>query len=123
FSSNLPNATYTPGIGETGTVILTYTSNDPAGPCNSAIDTVEITIDQGATVDAGTDQTICEGDTVTLAAIFGGSATSASWNTNGSGTFAGNSYTPSVADINNGSVLLTYTTNNPTGICNSVSDS
>ncbi|WP_229791267.1 HYR domain-containing protein [Winogradskyella epiphytica] len=123
FSSNLPNATYTPGIGETGTVILTYTSNDPAGPCNSAIDTVEITIDQGATVDAGTDQTICEGDTVTLTASFGGSATSATWNTSGSGTFAGNIYTPSVADINNGSVLLTYTTNNPTGVCNPVSDS
>ncbi|WP_339611906.1 HYR domain-containing protein [uncultured Xanthomarina sp.] len=123
FSSNLPNATYTPGIGETGTVILTYTSNDPAGPCNSAIDTVEITIDQGATVDAGTDQTICEGDTVSLTASFGGSATSATWNTSGSGTFAGNIYTPSVSDINNGSVLLTYTTNNPTGVCNSVSDS
>ncbi len=123
FSSNLPNATYTPGIGETGTVILTYTSNNPAGPCNSAIDTVEITIDQGATVDAGTDQTICEGDTVTLTASFGGSATSATWNTSGSGTFAGNIYTPSVADINNGSVLLTYTTNNPTGVCNPVSDS
>ncbi|MCX7549959.1 HYR domain-containing protein, partial [Xanthomarina sp. F2636L] len=123
FSSNDPNATYTPGVGETGTVVLTYTSNNPAGPCNSAIDTVEITIDQGATVDAGTDQTICEGDTVSLTASFGGSATSASWNTSGSGTFAGNIYTPSVADINNGSVLLTYTTNNPTGICNPVSDS
>src|SRR5690606_37074013 len=123
FSSNLPNATYTPGIGETGTVILTYTSNDPAGPCNSAIDTVEITIDQGATVDAGTDQTICEGDTVSLMASFGGSATSATWNTSGSGTFAGNIYTPSVADISNGSVLLTYTTNNPAGICNPASDS
>ncbi|MFL0352443.1 HYR domain-containing protein, partial [Xanthomarina sp. GH4-25] len=125
FSSNAPNATYTPGVGETGTIILTYTSNDAdgAGPCGIATDTVEITINQGATVNAGADQTICSSDTVSLSASFGGSATSATWSTSGSGTFSGSTYTPSTADITNGFVTLTYTTNNPPGICGIVSDS
>ena len=124
FSGNVPNATYTPGIGETGTITLTYTSNDPAGPCGSDSDTVNLTINPAATVNAGIDQTICSSETVDVSsASYGGSATTATWSTSGSGTFAGSIYTPSAFDISNGSVVLTYTTNNPAGVCGAVSDS
>ena len=116
------NATYTPSIS-TGTVTITLTSNDPAGPCGPDIDTVIITVNPAATVHAGPDQTICSNETVTLVGSFGGSASSATWGSNGTGTFSGSVYTPSAADITAGSVILTYTTNNPAGVCGIVSDS
>ncbi|WP_157448695.1 HYR domain-containing protein, partial [Bizionia sp. APA-3] len=116
------NATYTPSIS-TGTVTLTLTSNDPAGPCGPDMDTVIITVNPAATVHAGPDQTICSNETVTLVGSFGGSASSATWGSNGTGTFSGSVYTPSAADITAGSVILTYTTNNPAGVCGIVSDS
>ncbi|MGN6401088.1 MAG: hypothetical protein ACTHMD_11580, partial [Flavisolibacter sp.] len=40
----------------------------------------------------------------------------------GTGSFVGNVYTPSAADIAAGSVTLTYTTNDPTGPCPAVHD-
>ncbi|WP_431135329.1 BspA family leucine-rich repeat surface protein [Psychroserpens mesophilus] len=116
------NASYTPSI-TSGTVTLTLTSNNPAGPCASETDTVTITVNPAATVTTGGNQTICSNDTVDLTpASFGGSASSASWSTSGTGNFAGNIYTPSAADIANGTVTLTYTTNNPAGVCSFASD-
>ncbi|WP_262733012.1 HYR domain-containing protein [Gaetbulibacter sp. NE] len=117
---------YTPGASDitNGSVVLTYTTNNPSGPCGSASDTVTITINQAATVDAGNDVTICEGDVVNLSsANYSGSATSATWSTSGTGNFSGSIYTPSAADIANGSVTLTYTTNNPAGPCGVAVDS
>ncbi|HEU5148578.1 MAG TPA: hypothetical protein VFT90_17750, partial [Chryseosolibacter sp.] len=94
-------ATYTPGPADTGagSVTLTLTTNDPAGPCVSVNDNVVITINAGATVEAGTPQTICADGTVTLAGTFGGVATSATWSTSGDGSFddataTGAVYTP-----------------------------
>ncbi|WP_166667461.1 HYR domain-containing protein, partial [Meridianimaribacter flavus] len=117
---------YTPGASDitNGSVVLTYTTNNPSGPCGSASDTVTITINQAATVNAGNDVTICEGDVVNLSsANYGGSATSATWSTSGTGNFSSGIYTPSAADITNGSVTLTYTTNNPAGPCGVAVDS
>ncbi|RYH72181.1 HYR domain-containing protein [Flavobacteriaceae bacterium 144Ye] len=117
---------YTPGASDitNGSVVLTYTTNNPSGPCGSASDTVTITINQAATVNAGNDVTICEGDVVNLSsANYSGSATSATWSTSGTGNFSGSIYTPSAADITNGSVTLTYTTNNPAGPCGVAVDS
>jgi len=117
---------YTPGASDitNGSVVLTYTTNNPSGPCGSASDTVTITINQAATVNAGNDVTICEGDVVNLSsANYSGSATSATWSTSGTGNFSSGIYTPSAADITNGSVTLTYTTNNPAGPCGVAVDS
>jgi hypothetical protein len=117
---------YTPGTSDitNGSVVLTYTTNNPSGPCGSASDTVTITINQAATVNAGNDVTICEGDVVNLSsANYSGSATSATWSTSGTGNFSSGIYTPSAADITNGSVTLTYTTNNPAGPCGVAVDS
>ncbi|HEY9005193.1 MAG TPA: gliding motility-associated C-terminal domain-containing protein, partial [Ohtaekwangia sp.] len=123
------NATYTPSAAEitAGTVTLTLTTNDPAGPCPAVSDNVTITLDPVATVDAGPAQTICAGSTITLAGTIGGGATSATWS-GGTGTFSPNNttlnatYTPSAAEVTAGTVTLTLTTNDPAGLCPAASD-
>lgn len=121
-----PNASYAPGPADAanGSVVLTATAT---GSCPGFIDNVTITINQAATVDAGSPQTVCIGNTVSLGATIGGSATSMTWTTSGDGTFdlATNPnaiYTPGANDIANGMVTLTATTNNPPGPCPAVND-
>jgi hypothetical protein len=126
-------------IDATGTAtlnsgILTFTStyslvsvaydDDPA--CSqTATGSATVTVNPLATVDAGPDQTICEGSTVSLTGTLGGGASTGSWN-GGAGTFTPNApvatYTPGAADITAGSVTLTLTTNDPAGPCDAVSD-
>jgi hypothetical protein len=124
------NAVYTPSAAEIsgGLVTLTLTTDDPAGPCGTVSDQIDITINPVATVSAGPAQTICSGTAATMAGLHGGGATSATWSTSGSGTFDNvNSqtaiYTPGNSDIFNGTVTLTYTTNDPAGPCGPVSAS
>jgi hypothetical protein len=128
-NANAVDAVYTPSAGEitAGTVTLTLTTNDPAGPCPDVNDFVIITINPEATVEAGPAQTICSDVSATLAGSFAGGATSASW-TGGAGTYVPNAnavdavYTPSAGEITAGTVTLTLTTNNPTGPCPAVND-
>ncbi|MCD6013546.1 MAG: C-terminal target protein [Flavipsychrobacter sp.] len=75
-----------------------------------------VTINPGATANAGTPQSVCAGGTITLAGSIGGSATSSTWSAP-SGTFSSTSsltstYTPSILS---GTVTLTLTTNDPDG--------
>ena len=121
-------ATYTPSASEitAGSVTLTLTTDDPTGPCGPVSSTTTITISPAATVDAGANQTICEGGSATLTGSVGGSATSGTWS-GGTGTFNPNNttltatYTPSAAEITAGSVTLTLTTDDPAGSCGPVS--
>ena len=124
------NATYTPSAAEisAGSVTLTLTTNDPAGPCGSTSDQMVITINPAATVNSGPDQSVCSGNpTAVLGGSFGSSATSASW-VGGAGTFKPDrntlnaTYTATAGEIAAGSVTLTLTTNDPAGICGAVSD-
>src|SRR2546430_331855 len=99
-------------------ILRTLPTNDPAGPCPAATSTVIITVNQAATANAGTAQSVCSGGTVNLSGSIGGSATSSTWSAP-SGTFSNASlltstYTPS---ITNGTVTLTLTTNDPAGPC------
>ncbi len=128
-SSTSTNTTYTPSAADVsaGTVTLTLTTNDPAGPCGAVSDAMVVTINAAATVNAGADQTICSGSTATMAGTMGGSATTITWTTSGTGTFSSTSsltavYTPSAVDIAAGTVTLTITTNDPAGPCGPVSD-
>lgn len=124
FSPNNTSLTpvYTPTAAElsAGTVTLTMTTDDPAGPCQAVSDNIVITINPAATANAGTDQTICADGSATLNGSFAGSAVSASWS-GGTGTFTPDNstmsavYTPSAAEIAAGSVTLTLTTNDPDG--------
>ena len=117
---------YTPGplAIAAGSATMTYTTDDPSGPCGAVSDFMTLTINPKATVEAGPDQSICKnGGKATMGGFsFGGGATSGSWSSAGDGTWSGNVYTPGTTDISNGSVVLTYTTNDPTGPCGPVSD-
>ena len=124
------NAVYTPSPEEiaAGGVTLTLTTNDPSGPCASGSDQVRITINPGAVVDAGQDQTLCASSPqVQLAGTIGGTASSALWS-GGAGAFGPRNtalnatYTPTAAEVAAGGVTLTLTTNDPTGPCPPVSD-
>lgn len=128
------SATYFPDATDvaSGLVLLVLSTDDPDGPggCEAGSDTVEITINSLPTVDAGPDQAIPAGNTISLSGTIGGGATSAIWSTNGSGVFDDVTslnavYTPSAADILSGSVILILTTNDPDGAagpCTSQSD-
>ena len=123
------NAVYTPSAAEEAAsgLTLTFTSDDPAGPCSFVSDQMVITIDQLPTTNAGLDQTICAGSSATLAGIIGGTATTATWS-GGTGTFTPNnstlaaSYLPGVGEVGAGTVTLTLTTNIPPGLCPAASD-
>ena len=92
------NATYTPDASEIGTsVVLTITSNDPAGPCIPVDDQVLITINKAPEVFAGVDKVICEGTDVLIGdATIGGSTTSVTWS-GGLGSFSPNANTLNAA--------------------------
>ena len=89
---------------------------------------VVATVNPPATATANDDQTICAGSTVQLAGSVGGGASSGTWSTSGTGSFAPNAgtlnavYTPSAADVTAGTVTLTLTTNDPDGPCPEVHD-
>ena len=89
---------------------------------------VVATVNPPATATANDDQTICAGSTVQLAGSVGGGASSGTWSTSGTGSFAPNAgtlnavYTPSAADETAGTVTLTLTTNDPDGPCPEVHD-
>src|SRR5690606_29781096 len=111
-----------------GSVILTYTTNNPAGICNAASDSMLVTINPAPTVSVGSNQSVCStSNTINMNATLAGGANSGTWSTSGDGTFNNNNpnavYTFGANDTTNGSVTLTYTTNNPTGPCIAANDS
>jgi gliding motility-associated-like protein len=108
------NPNYTPSAAEVaaGTPITLTISATAIAPCSSpVIDFIILNLDPKPVVNAGIDQTICEGSSVSLS----GAATHSSslnWTSSSTGTFANattaaTTYFPSVADILNGSVVLT----------------
>jgi gliding motility-associated-like protein len=105
--------------------VYTLTNNiAAAGGCAAATATNTVTINQVATVSAGSDQTVCAGSTVTMAGTKGGGASSATWS-GGLGSFSNASllnavYTP---DPSESTVKLYLTTNDPAGPCGAVKDS
>ena len=125
-NANDPNTTYTPASSEVNTTVtLTWTTDDPPGPCNASSDEVLLTINEAATVEAGTSQTVCGAIPVSLSASLGGSATSGTWS-GGAGFFADNTdpnTTYTAAPFEAGStVTLTWTSNDPDGPCTAVAD-
>src|SRR5690606_5358324 len=122
-----PNAVYTPSAAEraAGSVTLTLTSTGN-GLCSAVSDQVTFAITPAPTVNAGSDQTLCANMPV---ATLNGSftvASGATWS-GGNGSFnpsvnyVGATYTPTPAEIANGSVTLTLTTTGNNN-CMAVSD-
>jgi len=86
-----------------------------------------LSIWQSATVDAGPDVTICEGENYDLCCAIADNYTSLLWETSGSGIFSDSTalhpeYIPSFADILSGSVILTLNAYSQYP-CSDVSDS
>ena len=127
------NSIYSPINTYSGAVILTLTTNDPdgaPGPCQSVNNTMILDVNHAATIDAGLDETICQGSCALLNAIIGGAATTATWTDGG----IGGTFNPSATTLNasycppaafSGIVTLKVTTNDPDGIgpCTTVKDS
>ena len=113
------DAVYTPTVEEqdSAKITLTLESADPKLPCVKESKTMAINITPPVTSNAGPDQTICEGESVTLAGVFGGAATQGKW-TNGTGTYTPSSntpnavYQPSVTEIKNGKAVLKFEVSN-----------
>ncbi len=123
------NASYLPSLNDslTGTVQLVLASTN-TGLCAPSSDTLRITINAPAQVNAGADQTICASQSaVSLNGIISGGTQTGVWTTTGSGSFSPSNsamsvtYTPSASDILNGqiSIVLTSTGN---GVCSAVQD-
>jgi len=118
------NAIYTPSSTDifNGSVALTLSSTDPAGPCLAVSSQIIISFDLPAIVNAGSDATICSSNSITLSGNLSGTGSSSLWSSSGSGTFDDTSklnaaYTPSSADITSGSITLTLASNDPPGAC------
>ncbi len=116
-----PTVTLTNGGVASITSSYTVTTTNSTTGCTST-DVVDVTVDAVATANAGSPQSVCAGNGITLAGAIGGSATGGTWS-GGAGTYSPNNttlnavYTPSAAEFATGTVTLTLTTNDPTGPC------
>lgn len=124
FSPNAQtmNAIYIPSVADITAQSVTLLANVSANSCVSPVDELVVSFIQAPTVNVGFDQTSC-GNSISLNAASSNAAVF-NWTTNGSGTFSNQttlapSYTPSPADIANGSVLLTLTGINNAGCVSS----
>ncbi|MBI9033524.1 MAG: T9SS type A sorting domain-containing protein [Bacteroidales bacterium] len=116
FNDNtLMNPVYTAGSTDAvdGTVTLTMTVN-AASPCSGQlIETKVLSVMSKPQVDAGSNTTICENETVQFS-VTANYYTSILWSTSGDGSFNNATtlitvYTPGPADIASGSAIITVT--------------
>ena len=126
-NATLQNPIYTPGSGDitAGTVTLTLTAYGN-GSCADVTDDMVLTITLQATAYAGADAEICETGTYQVPDATASNYSSIMWTSSGTGTFDDPSvidpiYTPSINDIDDGSVVLTLTAY-ANGSCIDVSD-
>jgi|GEM_PF-2629775 len=126
-TESLLHPVYTPSAADilSGSVMLTLTIT-PAITCPIISDAMRLTISHPATVNAGPDAVICETSSHYLGESVVTNAVSMIWSTSGTGTFNTASllhpfYSPSVADILSGSVILTLTIT-PAATCPVIND-
>jgi hypothetical protein len=121
------NPVYNPSAADitAGFVTLTITVQS-ASPCVPSSDAMILHFSKQATANAGADATLCEGTDLVLSTANATNAASILWTTSGTGTFDNASlmnpvYSPSVSDLNDGTVILTLTVT-PQAPCQVVSD-
>jgi primase-polymerase (primpol)-like protein len=119
--------TYTPGAGETGVVTFTLTATGN-GSCPDVNDQMIVTITPSASVNAGSDEEICQGTSFAFSAQGTGATASnfstILWTHTGTGTiFNANTLTPTYQPGAGESGAITFTlTGNGSGSCGSVND-
>ncbi len=111
--ANSASPIYTLGQGDkiSGELML-YFYAESFGNCSPAIDSVMVSPSIMPQVDAGLNQTICEGEVFTTDQATVTNFSSVEWSTSGDGTFSEISnietqYTPGVQDFADGTVFLT----------------
>ncbi len=115
-SPESPNAVIN-GIPAIGGLELVWTISTKDHICPSSSDTMHVGLKTGiSAANAGLDQTVCPDTEISLEANapFSQNGETASWTTNGDGTFSATndpegSYTPGTNDISSGEVTLTWT--------------
>ncbi|NVO19611.1 MAG: PKD domain-containing protein, partial [Bacteroidetes bacterium] len=112
-STNILHPVYTPSLADviSGSVTLTLTANGNT-PCPSVSDQKVVSITRQPQIYAGPDTLLCEGNVMNVVAATASFFTNLNWTSSGTGSFTnGNTvsptYSPSVADIAAGSVILT----------------
>jgi hypothetical protein len=113
------STTYTPSTADrtAGSVTITLTATGITPCSGTSADSMLISIRPTPTANAGSDQTVCKGGTVTLAGLADNYET-VTW-TGGAGTFVPDAhtlnaaYTPTQAEIDAGSFALTLTATAP----------
>ena len=112
----------------TNPVQVIYQIAPITGGCKGDPVNIVVTVDPAAVVSVDSDATICSTESVDLtsiAAVITGGASEGNWSTaDGTGTFNGGgvfgtatTYTPSEADKDAGTITLTLTSLDPTGVC------
>ena len=127
-NSGTLSTVYTPSTDDitNGSIVIYLTTNDPVGNCPPAVDSLLVTFGQQPVVTAQMQGTvICAGSNASLSVATSGTVTSYTWTSTGSGSFttpnsASTQYTPSAADVINGSVTFTVNAVAPAP-CSSVS--
>ncbi|MCK9204293.1 MAG: ice-binding family protein [Bacteroidales bacterium] len=112
-NTSLIHPVYTPGAGDIvdGSVRL-YLTSDCCAPCQSAVDTMILTISRQAVVSAGPGGTVCEGAPFMVIGATAMYATSLLWTAQGPGVLIGETtltptYMPAIGQT--GIVILTLT--------------
>ncbi len=128
--SEATRVTNTTAVGAGKYYLFAKSGRCYSNPTVLTVEIVDCNCQSVAGVNVGPGVSICSGDGVPVKAVLSGSATSIVWSTNGTGTFSSPTslsatYTPSAADIANGSVMLTATTNDPdgAGVCKAATSS
>ena len=108
------------GINATLTIVSMVSAS--GCPVTVTPNSVTLSFIDAPTSDAGPDQTICEGETVSITGSIGGSATDALWTTAGDGDFVDETdlttvYIPGPGDVATGEVELTLMGMDPNGSC------
>lgn len=119
---------YTPSATDlsNGSVVIYLTTDDPAGNCPPALDSLVATFSTQAVISVQPQGPVCAGTTINLNAVVTGSISSFQWSApNGTGSFANQTsasaqYTPSATDIANGFIEFSVNGVAPAP-CNNVS--
>jgi hypothetical protein len=121
-NANTLTPSYTFGPGETGTITFTLEAFG-LGVCSNASDNVDLTITPAPFVNAGGNNTICEGGNWNIVDATASNYANITWTTSGSGSFTDanaltTTYNPGIGDIG----LTTLTLNvDANGSCSATS--
>lgn len=124
---NNPNSNYNPGIGETG-IVMVYLTAAANGACPSQLDSAQINLVAGPTINAGPDMNVCRTGTPSITLTGSGTDfNTINWTTLGSGSWVnGTTLTPdyffSGADASGASVSLVIDVTPLAGSCPNASD-